>query len=383
MATEITNFPRESTLREAVNALNMIAVAQASNMGSVESWETIKQMVRQGLGPQAFPVGSQLVASHSEYGEIVFDVVAHNQHSDPDGHHLHSMTLQMHDVIYGRQMDNTEALYYCATGLAAGTYHFTLLADYDATYGGGKTYQFTTTKAVPAGGVVMFPWGYQVQASATKISTYESRTATTALETVAVTEGSGGTNLGTADGKTENMNHTHRIRYGSNNWAESAARQWLNSDAAAGAWWNPQTIFDRPPSYASSAGFLNGFDAAFVAALGAVDILTAKNTVYEAGNAVGGSYTTRDRVFPPSMTELGWGNNNGIAEGSVLPFYVGASDVDRIKYDITNANTARGWWLRSPYPSHAYVVRYVYTSGALYDYSAYDGFGLAAACVIY
>ena len=46
MATEITNFPRESTLREAVNALNMIAVAQASNMGSVESWETIKQMVR-------------------------------------------------------------------------------------------------------------------------------------------------------------------------------------------------------------------------------------------------------------------------------------------------------------------------------------------------
>ena len=131
------------------------------------------------------------------------------------------------------------------------------------------------------------------------------------------------------------------------------------------------------------AGFLNGFDAAFVAALGAVDILTAKNTVYEAGNAVGGSYTTRDRVFPPSMTELGWGNNNGIAEGSVLPFYVGASDVDRIKYDITNANTARHWWLRSPLPSYAYNVRRVHTSGALYYNFAHSGFGLAAACVIY
>lgn len=383
MATEVTNFPRESTHREIANALNMIAVAQASSMGSVENWETIKQMVRQGLGPRAFPVGSQLIATHSEYGDVVFDVVAHNQHRDPDGHHLHSMTLQMHDVIYGRQMDNTEALLYCPTGLAAGTYHFSLLAGYDPTYGGGKTLQFTTTKAVPAGGIVMFPWAYQTQSTATKISTYATRESTTALESIAVTEGSGGTNLGTADGTTENMNHTHRVRYGSNNWEQSAGRQWLNSDAAAGAWWKPQTIFDRPPTYANVAGFLHGFDAAFKTALGTVEILTAKNTVYEAGAELGGSCTTRDKVFPPSMTEVGLGANNSINEGSVMPFYAGASDVDRIKYDINNANTARIWWLRSPLPWNAGGVRVVASAGALGGSDAYSGLGLAAACVIY
>ena len=383
MATDVTNFPRETTIREMANAMNMIAVAQASNMGSIESWETIKQLVRQGLGPKAFPIGSQLVATHSDYGNVVFDVVAHNQHSDPAGHYLYSMTLQMHDVIYNRQVDNTEALLYCPTGLAAGTYHFTLLSGYDTTYGGGKTLQFTITTPVPSGGVVMFPWAYNTQSTATKISTYESRSATVALETVAVSEGTDGVDLGTADGKTENMNHTHRIRYGSNNWGESAARQWLNSEAAAGAWWNPQTIFDRPPSYASTAGFLNGFDPEFVAAMGAVDIVTAKNTVYEAGNDVGGSYTTRDRVFPPSMTEVGFGNNNGIAEGSVMPYYVGATNTDRIKYDITNASTARYWWLRSPVPSGAGGVRLVGTSGALYSDGAHGGLGLAAACVIF
>lgn len=383
MATELTNFPRESTMREVANALNVIAFAQAGNMGSIENWETIKQLVRQGLGPKAFPIGTQLVATHSEYGNVVFDVVAHNQHSDPAGHYLYSMTLQMHDVIYGRQVDNTEALLYCPTGLAAGTYHFTLLSGYNTTHGGGKTLQFTITTPVPSGGVVMFPWAYNTQSTATKISTYESRSSTVALETVAVSEGADGVDLGTADGKTENMNHTHRICCGSNNWGESAARQWLNSDAAAGAWWNPQTIFDRPPSYASAAGFLNGFAPEFVAAMGAVDIVTAKNTVYEAGNDVGGSYTTRDRVFPPSITEVGFGNNNGIAEGSVMPYYVGATNTDRIKYDITNASTARSWWLRSIDTSYAYSVRHILTSGALSNTLAYNGSGLAAACVIF
>ena len=70
------------------------------------------------------------------------------------------MTLMMHACINGRMVDNTEALYYCATALAAGTYHFTLLADYDTTYGGGKTLQFVLSQSVPAGGVLMFPWAY-------------------------------------------------------------------------------------------------------------------------------------------------------------------------------------------------------------------------------
>ena len=40
------------------------------------------------------------------------------------------------------------------------------------------------------------------------------------------------------------------------------------------------------------------------------------------------------------------------------------------------------WWLRSPNPSTADNVRYVYSSGALNSYIAYYGTSAAAACVI-
>ena len=176
------------------------------------------------------------------------------------------------------------------------------------------------------------------------------------LETgVVVTAASGGTSLGTASNAKADCVHTvgrfnsiMRRAYGSNNWQESAIRQWLNSDAASG-WWQRQTIFDMAPSYAGVAGFLNGIDPDFAAALGEVDIVTARNTVYETSDTLGGSYTTRDKVFLLSMAELGLGKNDTIAEGTVLPFYDGATQVDRIKYDVASPSTARYWWVRSPH----------------------------------
>ena len=383
MAGETINIPRESTMRDIASSLHIIAVAQAGAAAPVESFQDVKQIVAQGFGQQAFPVGSQLVATHATLGEVILDVVAHNHHKAPGSADAPTMTLMMHACINGRMVDNTEALYYCATALAAGTYHFTLLADYDATYGGGKTLQFVLSQQVPAGGVLMFPWAYNTQSTDTKVSSYASRESTTAIESVSVVEGSGGTSLGTADGTTANMNHTHRIRYGSNNWRESAVRQWLNSAAAVNEWWHPQTIFDRPPSYANQPGFLAGFDDDFINAVGLVDVTTAYNTVYEADGSTGGSYTTRDKFFLPSMVEVGLGNNDSVAEGSVMEYFNGATDTDRIKYDIAAPTTARYWWLRSPYPWYVNLVRYVTPSGALsYRHASY-GPAVAAACVIY
>lgn len=373
----------DETGRRIADALGLIAIAQAGSAANIESWESVQQIVRNGLGPKAFPVGARLTSAHSSYTSIEWDVVAHNQHKKPGSDTAPTMTLLMHACINGRMMDNTEALYYCATELAAGTYHFTLLAGYDATYGGGKTLQFVLSQSVPAGGVLMFPWAWNTQSTATKVSSYASRESTTPIESVSVVEGSGGTSLGTADGGSDNMNHTHRIRYGSNNWKESAVRQWLNSAAPANEWWHPQTIFDRPPSYANQPGFLAGFDNDFVNALGLVDLTTARNTVFEADGTTGGSYTTRDRFFLPSMAEVGLGNNDTVAEGSVMEFFNGATDTDRIKYDIAAPTTARYWWLRSPYPWYASIVRSVNPSGALSSNVASNGCGLAAACVIY
>lgn len=373
----------EGALQEIGADIADIAHSVGILSGDVSSWGAVQQLVQDGFGQAAFPVGSQLRCTHTIHGEIIWDVVAHDHHKKPDDPAAHTMTLLMHRCIYGRLMDAIEALYYCESGLADGTYHFSLLAGYDTTHEGGKTFQFTLEQAVPAGGVVMFPWAPNANASLTKIATYASNAATAAIESnISVIEGAGGTNLGTADGNTPNMNHSHRIRHGSNNYAESAMRQWINSDAAANAWWQPSNIFDRPPSYANVAGFVNGLPADFVAALGAVDNVTIRNTIYEVGGVKGGSYTLRDRLFLPSMTELGFGNNNSIAEGAVLAYYSGETQADRIKYDIAAPATARYWWPRSPYPSTAHFVRLVIPSGALDYVNASNGLGAAPACVI-
>lgn len=371
-----------SQLDATKNDVARIDDALAPLLLNVDSWTSVQQAMRLGLAPKAFPDGTQFQAPHAVYGNVVWEVVARNAEKKPGDPTAPTMTLLMRDVIYTRQFDAVNSLCYCADGLPAGTYNFSLLAGYDVDYGGGKTYQFTLTNPVPAGGVLVFPWSYNVQASTVKVSSYPTRVSTVAIESVSVSEGSGGTSLGTADGLTPNMNHTHRIRYGSNNWAESAARQWLNSDKVANAWWEPQTIFDRPPAYANAAGFLGGFGEDFLAVLGKPAITTARNTVFEVGGTTGGSYTTADTFFLASMKNVGFGQNNSLDEGVLWDAYDGAQNADRIKYDIASAATARHWWLRSPHPTNANFVRSAITDGSLnYNY-AITALGLAAACVI-
>lgn len=371
-------------------------------LGDVSSWAMVQQLVQQGLGPVAFQVGTRFKTHHTEYGDIIWDVAAHNHHKKPGDPDAPTMTLLMHYCIYGRQIDASELLW-TNTGdsaLAAGTYNFTLYKGSNGgqTYEDG-TYQFTTTKPIPAGGSwthnKVGTWyantaDYKPEnITSGTVTTYDA--AGTVLESgLAVTAGSGGTALGTAsNAKTDcvntigTFNSVMRRAYGSNNWAESAARQWLNSSAAANSWWQRQTIFDMATSYANKAGFLASLDPDFVDALGAVDIVTARNTIYEMGDTLGVSYTTRDKLFLPSMTEIGLGSNNSVAEGSVLPLYDGATQTDRIKYDQAAQTTARDWWLRSPDPWNAGSVRIVNHSGAVISSFATNGRGLAAACVIY
>ena len=114
-----------------------------------------------------------------------------------------------------------------------------------------------------------------------------------------------------------------------------------------------------------------------------MDVTTAYNTVYEADGSTSGSYTTRDKFFLASMAEVGLGNNDSVAEGSVMEYFNGATDTDRIKYDIAAPTTARYWWLRSPNPWNGNGVRNVAPSGALHGSLAYIGDAVAAACVIY
>ena len=299
----------------------------------------------------------------------------------------HTATLQLHDCLPSlMQFDAQEALYYAENGLTAGTYNFTI-QDYDTDYGGGKTYQFTLANDVPAKGQLVFGWSYNTQASAAKITSYASSTSTTAIEQVGVTEGSGGTSLGTTDGNSTNVNHIHRARYGSNNYKESAIRQLLNSSAVAGSVWAPQTKYDRPPSWNSNtAGFMKDIDSDFLAVLGTSPKVVALNTVTDGGGSV---TINNDKFFLLSRSEVYGGKENNIDEGEPYTYYSNYSDLsaagtgddsNRIKY---RSGTAQVWWLRSLNPAYGGSVRYVSTSGHIYDgYATSNSGGVTPACNI-
>ena len=392
---DFTNvFPNKDQF-DTMNSLLAIIANREGNM-EITSWKAIAQAVKLGLGAKLFPVGYEFTTEDAETGAaIVWVVRAHDHHTAASGKLEHSMTLETKYVYStssgtqkGFQFDATEALYYASEGLAAGTYNFTLLSGYDTAYGGGKTLSFTLTKAVPAGGVVMFPWAYQKQTLDTKISTYASNTATEAIESVAVTEGANGTSLGTADGNTENMNHTHRIRYGSNNYAQSAARQWLNSSAAAGSVWTPSNIFDRPPSWAATySGFMKGLPADFLAVVQPAAVACRTNSIFEVNSldgtefAINQVYSLSDKFFLLSRPEIyGSWDSASYKDGELLEYYEGLTDVERIKRDA--AGSARCCWLRSPDPGGAHHERGVSTSGVLSNNYAGSTFGVAPACII-
>ncbi len=375
------------------------AVGELIVNSSEVPWQTVMALVDAGVAPKCFPVGTVFKVASKTYTWMYFVVVAHDHHKNPNNPNAHTMTLLQQDVIYGRQFDNSEYLWVNTgtTELPVGTYN---IIAYKSSYSESTvedgTFQIATTKAIPVGGAIrhttMGAWrsAYSKESVlAGKWTTYDADG--NVLESgLACTEGNDGTNLGTTSVREANMVHaigrfnsTQRNAYGSNRWETSNIRQWLNSDAAAKAWWTKQTIFDTRASYDGTAGYLADLDADFVAVLGEVDNVTKRNTVYEVDGVLGGSYTTRDKVFLASRDELGFGIENSIAEGSVLEYYDGATNTDRIKYDISSKSTARLWWVRSPHPWISCNARIVLTSGALGHGGASNGFGCVAACVIY
>lgn len=382
-------FISEETFSEKMDTQNRFLAALVTAQGGAlkpTSWAEIHALVRAGLHKNVFAIGDQLVCQKSS-SNITWDIIGIDHDTPTDSQFTHSMTLQLHDCLpSAMQFDAPEALYYAENGLSAGTYNFTIQSGYDAAYGGGKTYQFTLENDVPAGGQLTFGWSNNTQAANAKITSYASSASTTVIERVGVTEGSGGTSLGITDGNSTNVNHIHRVRYGSNNYGESAIRQFLNSSANAGNVWTPQTKFDRPPTWASNtAGFMNGIDSDFLAVLGVSPKMVALNTVTDGGGSV---TINNDKFFLLSRSEAYGGKENNINEGEPYPYYSNYSDrseagtgVDsnRIKY---RSGTAQTWWFRSPYSADGFYVRAAFTNGFVYYFNANHDYGVAPACNI-
>lgn len=96
--------------------------------------------------------------------------------------------------------------------------------------------------------------------------------------------------------------------------------------------------------------------------------------------AKGEKYTVTDKFYLASQREIFGNNSDSVADDSVLfPYYEGADAADRIKY---RDGSAAVWWMRTPSSWSANGVRYVHSTGTLYDSGALDGNGCSPACTI-
>ena len=360
---------------------NLAKIANA--IGSdidISTWAGIQKAVRVGVAPDLIPVGTQLSVHHSVYGDMLLDVVAHNHFKSAHDENAYTMTLMCHDVITKLQYDNHEAFYYADVALPAGTYHFTIPTSFEMWEAG--TYQFTLTKQLPKGGQLSIGNGAGMALLNTEVYAHVSSTSDTLTESGApISLGEEGTNLGTFGIE---LNHTHRAGKGSNNYKESAIRQFLNSTAAAGSVWTPQTKFDRPPYWVkTAAGFAGGLDDEFLAIVGEVIVPCSANNTYESPDsttAAGEKYVLKDKFYIASQKEIFGTTSDTVADDSTLfPYYKGATNTDRIKYAD---GAATHWWLRSPYSWNANYTKIIRSSGALDHYDSNSAYGIIPICTI-
>jgi hypothetical protein len=325
----------------------------------LSSWEQLQTKVRANdMGD--ISIGDQYTCERGS-GELTWDVIGKNIDTPANPNLSHALTLRVHSLLPDNLVfDEKEAFYACQTSaLSAGTYYYTSFS---------TNYKFTLTQSVPVGGQL-------VCTDNTTLKSYASRSSTTPIETVSVTSGSSGTNLGTlaANTRSGNLNTDYRRKWGSNDWKESAIRQWLNSDKPAGQWWTPQNPWDRPPAYADTAnGFLYDLDPEFLRVIGKTRV-TTKYFDTSTG-AINGTYITEDYFFLMSASQV---DSNYSGEGTKYTPY--SDNASRILYKNGSASS---YWLRSPYWVNSRSVQHVGSGGGMYNTDSYVSIGVVPACNI-
>lgn len=288
------------------------------------SWYQVKRLVADGSAPTFFPVGTVFEVEHPEYivngHSLRFRVVGHDQVTAEDSSLVHTMCLDMVDVLLNAPFDAGEAMYALTADTTAQT---------------GKVYY-----------------------------TYSSGTYT------ALTEGTDWEAGDPVPASTWYEKNIENSGFGLNDYARSNILQWANSDGNAGQWFVKQTIFDTVhTNYGSKNGFCKMIDPLFLDVVAPAKVTTAK---------YGGGYSeTVSKFFLLSTSQIFGTQNNNISEDTQLTYYQTAEN--RIK--LWNGSPAK-WWMRSPYtgyPHTTYAVQEDGTSAWHIDTSTY---GVSLACII-
>ena len=372
------------TLNQQNGYLAMIAEGQRS--GIYSSMKQIANIIRGGTvesNAKVFPIGDQIIApwtdvdDNNKVYQVAWDIINHIPVTLATGEVVPGMQLQMHKCsAYGVQFDHQQAFMACPDGLAAGTYNVTFGSKWGSKGAGANTsWQFTLTQAVPAGGLLSGFEGLPDVATTTfKVKSWATAKDADPIETVTVTAGSEGTNLGTmaftkaTDG---GLNGMQQVGYGHNRWGTSALRQYLN--AAGADWFKPLENF--------------------LSAIKPVKVTTALNTV-EGFDAA--SEDTFDTFFLPALVDMNikpqlegegtlspyWQERMGITKPLNYGWEGEPNQSDAFKIPALNSNSPQYVRLRSAHRTNAYGAWNVSTSGQVGGSGASTANRFSPVCVI-
>lgn len=366
--------------------LKQIATVQTGTV-DVSSWTKIRNLRKSGLAEKVLTVGDIIddtwtdVAAPKEY-PYQWHVADFQPIELQNGDTEASMLVQAHWAHpFGVQFSHQRAFLACPDGLPVGSYYFTIESAWGNNVKAGDIVCFKTTKVVPAGGRVSGCYGAPDQAKANWRIYTHSADGKTQIETITptFTKTDSATNLGTQhlNKREGNLNSTQEMAYGWNRWKTSALRQYLNSEAAKGAWWTAQDEWDvAPDQLKDKAGFLSGCSADFLSALQIVKVTTFANTV----NDGGGEDTTYDRVFIPSMEQM-YCAPQIKGEGTYLEYWKQRSGATAplaqwgtypniITYAVENHTSPQLIRLRSAHRGYAHITWYVSSSGNVNNVNA-------------
>lgn len=378
--------------------LKQIATVQTGTV-DVSSWTKIRNLRKSGLAEKVLAVGDIIddtwtdVAAPKEY-PYQWHVADFQPIELQNGDTEASMLVQAHWAHpFGVQFSHQRAFLACPDGLPVGSYYFTIESAWGNNVKAGDIVCFKTTKIVPAGGRVSGCYGAPDQAKANWRIYTHSADGKTQIETITPTfaKTDSATNLGTQhlNKRENNLNSTQEMAYGWNRWKTSALRQYLNSEAAKGAWWTAQDEWDvAPDELKNKAGFLSGCSADFLSALQVVKVTTFANTA----NDGGGEDTTYDRVLIPSMEQM-YCAPQIKGEGTYLEYWKQRSGATAplaqwgtypniITYAVENHTSPQYMRLRSASRGGAYSAWCVNSSGYVSSYGASHAYRFAPLVVI-
>ena len=398
---------------ERQNLLLTQLIQSQSEATPIATLNEIAEIVRRGEAPNVFNIGDQINVNwnngQNDY-VLPFDITHFGDVQLQDGETIPGMFIQSHYALDGVQFDQNEAFYVVpAGGMAAGTYHFTMGNSWGTHVVSGKSYEFTLAESYAEGDLLQLGTatsevsGLPDTAPANwRVRTYKASGSTpaglaaNATEIVTLSEGTGGTDLGTLSSSTKygtsGLNNMQRAAYGYNRWSQSAIRQQMNSDAAAGSWFTPQNPYDRrPDQLASLRGMKAGFDEGFLNILKPVKVTTALNTVTD--DQIGASEDTFDMFFLASLEQEYIQPQASGVEGQYWEYWkrrlgltnpqpTGQPFPAHIRYAYNAKTSAQNCRLRSAYRGSACYTWLVSTSGYAYANFATYASRAVPACVI-